>query len=125
MLSPSKFILEFTARFNLNDRPRNLAAFTLTAFIAFFVCCNYYNFLYQTVVQHIARHNDAKVLAEITRLLEQGQYVQVLDARYVHSKELITYFHEFLPWFYGEKVRYTYSEPPQESGRSYYIVRYI
>ena len=119
-----KFILEFTARFNLNDRPRNLAALTLTAFIAFFVCCNYYNFLYQTVVQHIARHNDAKVLAEITRILERGQYIQVLDARYVHAKELITYFHEFLPLFYGRKYD-VHTQPSQESGRSHYIVRHI
>ena len=104
--------------------PPKLAAYALTAFIAFFVCCNYYNFLYQTVVQHIARHNDANVLAEITQLLERGQYVQVLDARYVHSKELITYFHEFLPLFYGRK-RDVHTQPPQEAGRSHYIVRHI
>ena len=103
--------------------PPKLAAYSLTAFIAFFVCCNYYNFLYQTVVQHIARQNDANVLAEITRLLDQGQYIQVSDARYVHAKELITYFHEFLPWFYGRKYD-IHSEPPQEAGRPYYIVRH-
>ena len=120
----TKFILDFAARFNLNDRPRNLTAFALTAFIAFFVCCNYYNFLYQTVVQHIARHNDANVLAEITRLLDRGQYVQVLDARYVHSQELITYFHEFLPLFYSEKYD-VHTQPPQEAGRPHYIVRHI
>ena len=103
--------------------PPNLAAYALTAFITFFVCCNYYNFLYQTAAQRIARHNDESVLAEITRLLEQDRYVQVLDARYVHSKELITYFHEFLPWFYGRE-RDIHTQPPQESGRSYYIVRH-
>ena len=103
--------------------PRNLAACALIAFIAFVVCCNYYNFLYQTVVQHIARYNDANVLAEITRLLERGQYVQVSDARYVHSKELITYFHEFLPLFYGRKHD-VHTQPPQEAGRPYYIVRH-
>ena len=119
----TKFILEFTARFNLNDRPRNLTAFTLTAFIAFFVCCNYYNFLYQTAAQRIARHNDANVLAEITRLLDQGQYVQVSDARYVHAKELITYFHDFLPLFYGRNYD-VHTQPPQESGRPHHIVRH-
>ena len=103
--------------------PPKLAAYALTAFIAFFVCCNYYNFLYQTVLQHITRHNDENVLAEITRLLEQGQYIQVLDARYVHAKELITYFHEFLPLFYG--IRYdVYAQPPQEAGRTYHTVRH-
>ncbi len=103
--------------------PPKLAALTLTAFIAFFVCCNYYNFLYQTVVQRIARHNDASVLAEITRFLDQGQYVQVSDARYVHAKELITYFREFLPLFYGRKHD-IHTQPPRESGRPYYIVRH-
>ena len=121
----TKLILDFAAQFNIqfNNRPRNLTAYALTAFIAFFVCCNYYGFLYQTVGQRIARHNDANLLAEITRLLEQGQYVQVLDARYVHSKELITYFHEFLPLFYGRKYDLS-AEPPQEAGRPHYIVRY-
>ena len=103
--------------------PPKLAAYALTAFIAFFVCCNYYNFLYQTAGHHIAHHNDAKLLAEITRLLEQGQYIHILDARYVHSKELITYFHEFLPLFYGKKYD-IHSQPPQEAGRKYYTVRY-
>ena len=103
--------------------PPNLAACALTAFIAFFVCCNYYNFLYQTVVQHIARQNDASALAEITRLLDQGQYIQVSEARYVHAKELITYFHEFLPWFYGRNYD-VHTQPPQEAGRPYHIVRH-
>ena len=121
----TKFILDFVAQFNIqfNNRPRNLAAYALAAFIAFFVCCNYYGFLYQTAGHHIAHHNDANLLAEITRLLEQDQYIQVLDERYVHSKELITYFHEFLPLFYGRKYD-IHSEPPQEAGRPYYVVRY-
>ena len=125
MAFSTKFILDFVAQFNIqfNNRPRNLTACALTAFIAFFVCCNYYGFLYQTVGHHIAHHNDAKLLAEITRLLDQGQYVQVLDARYVHSKELITYFHEFLPLFYGRKYDLS-ADPPQEAGRPHYIVRY-
>ena len=104
--------------------PPNLAAYALTAFITFFVCCNYYNFLYQTAAQRIARHNDESVLAEITRLLEQDRYVQVLDARYVFSRELITYFHEFLPWFYGRKHD-VHTQPPQEARRPHYTVRHI
>ena len=132
-----KFILEFAtaqwrpkraAGFNFARIPplptRNLAAYALTAFIAFFVCCNYYNFLYQTIVQHIARHNDAKILAETTRLLDQDQYIQVLDAEYPNGYELITYFNEFLPWFYGKEYDLR-AQPPQEASRTYYTIRLI
>ena len=131
-----KFILEFAAarqqakraarsnfaRIRLSQR--NLAAYAITAFIAFFVCCNYYNFLYQTVVQHIARHNDANLIAEITRLHHEGQYIQNLDTDYYYTHELATYFHEFLPRFYGREYD-IHSEPPQEAGHPYYIVKYI
>ena len=126
MAFSAKFILESAAaRFNSapnSPAPPNLAAYALTAFIAFFVCCNYYNFLYQTAVQHIARHNDQTVLAEITRLLEQGNYVQITDARYVYGYELVDYYREFLPYFYGRK-RSIHSAPPQETAEPYHTVR--
>ena len=132
-----KFMLEFAAAhwrpkradgFNLARIPplpsQSLAAYALTAFIAFFICCNYYNFLYQTIVQHIARHNDAKLIAETTRLLDQNQYIQVLDAKYANGYELITYFQDFLPWFYG--IEYDiHTRPPQEANRPYYTIRLI
>ena len=132
-----KFILEFVAAqwrpkralgFNFARIPplpaRNLAAYALIAFIAFFVCCNYYNFLYQTIVQHIARHNDAKLLSETTRLLDQDQYIQVLDAEYPNGYELITYFNEYLPWFYGREYDLR-ARPPQEASRPHYTIRLI
>ena len=130
-----KFILEFAAAQWQPKRAlgftripplptRNLAAYALIAFIAFFVCCNYYNFLYQTIVQHIARHNDAKLLAETTRLLDQDQYIQVLDAEYPNGYELITYFNEYLPWFYGREYDLR-AQPPQEASRPHYTIRLI
>ena len=122
-----KFILELAARFNFARNlptPPNLAAYALTGFIAFFICCNYYNFLHQTVVQHISRHNEANLIAEITRLLGQGQYVQVSDLSPGYTLELTIYFHEFLPWFYGREY-VVHSEPPQETERPYYTVKFI
>ena len=122
-----KFILEFAAQFNSNRRfthPRNLAAYTLTAFIAFFVCCNYYNFLYQTVVQHVSRHNEANLIAEMTRLLDQGQYVQISDISYGYTHELTIYFHQFLPRFYGRSY-VVHGGPPPEAGQPHYIVRHF
>ena len=122
-----KFILEFAAQFNPNRRfthPRNLAAYALTAFIAFFVCCNYYNFLYQTVVQHISRHNEANLIAEMTRLLDQRHYVQISDISYGYTHELTIYFHQFLPWFYG-KSYIVHGTPPPEAGQPHYTVRHF
>ena len=123
----AKFILEFAAGFHSArafTHPRNLAAYALTGFIAFFVCCNYYNFLYQTAVQHISRHNEANLIAEMTRLLAQGRHVQILDISPGYTYELAIYFHEYLPRFYGESYAVR-SDPPQEAGQPYHIVRHI
>ena len=127
MAFSAKFILEFAAQFNfarILPSPQSLTAYALTAFIAFFVCCNYYNFLYQTVVQHITRHNEANLIAETARLLAQGQHVQIVNLSYWHTYELILYFHQFLPRFYGENYE-VHTEPPQQEGRTYYKVRHF
>ena len=123
----TKFILEFAARFNFTPilpSPRNLAAYALTAFIAFFICCNYFNFLHQTAAQHISRHNEANLIAEMTRLLDQGQYIQVLDISFGYTYELTIYFNQFQPWFYGRQYT-VHSETPQEAERPYYMVRHF
>ena len=123
----TKFILEFAAQLNferISARPRNLAAYALTAFIAFFVCCNYYNFLYQAAVQHISRHNEANALAEIARLHDEGNYIQISDISWGYTYELTVYFHGYLPWFYGREYNVR-SEPPQEAGLPHYIVRHF
>ena len=123
----TKFILEFAAQLNFERiaaRPRNLAAYALTAFIAFFVCCNYYNFLYQTAVQHISRHNEANALVEIARLHDEGNYIQISDISWGYTYELTVYFHGYLPWFYGREYNVR-SEPPQEAGLPHYIVRHF
>ena len=128
-----KSILECAAQFNLNRipiPPRNLAAYALTAFIAFFVCCNYYNFLHQTTLQNISRHNEANLIAEMTRLLDHKRYVYILNGdrkeneynEYLFS--LILYPHEFLPRFYGKQYT-VHTEPPQEAGQPHYIVKHF
>ena len=127
----AKFALEFAAArrplrwsFVRFAHPRLLAASALTGFIIFFICCNYYNFLFQTVVQHSTRHTEAKLLAEITRLHEQGQYVQVL---YENPNELlhkiVNSYPNFLLWFYGKKID-VHTAPPDDTGQPYYIVKH-
>ena len=74
-------LLAFAAQFLLEAaRGRkavaNGAALALAVFIAFFVAVNYYNFLYQVVIQHSARNLDDLVVAEVAQLLNNGEYVQ-------------------------------------------------
>ena len=74
-------LLAFAAKFLLEAAKgrkalANGAALALAAFIAFFVAVNYYNFLYQVVVQHSARNLDDLAVAEVAQLLNNGEYVQ-------------------------------------------------
>ena len=126
----SKLILEFAARFNFTrilPSPRNLAAYALTAFIAFFICCNYYNFLHQTVAQRIARNNDANLIAEITRLLDRERYVYIQNWDVVqnpneHLEALFIYYYDIMPQFYCKEYSMQV-ERPQEAGQPHYTVR--
>ncbi len=52
-------------------------SFALTGFVLFFVAANYYNFLYQTVVQHSSRQVEVALIAQATQLHDAGEYVQV------------------------------------------------
>ena len=105
--------------------PRALAAWALAGFIAFFICCNYYNFLYQTVVQHSIRNDEAELLAAVTDLHNRGEYVQAPREPRKHKEALVgisEYFGAFQPRFYGDEYA-IHRHPPEESGRPYYIVR--
>ena len=74
-------LLAFAAKLLLEAAGRrralaNGAAFALAAFIAYFAAANYYNFLYQAVVQHSARNLDDLAVAEVAQLINSGKYVQ-------------------------------------------------
>ena len=71
----AKFLLQAVVCHKKVPPPPNCAALALGIFIAFFVSANYYNFLYQAIVQHSARNLDALVIAELAPLLNSGQYV--------------------------------------------------
>ena len=107
----AKFMLEFFApSAGVSARPasrppraRPAVACALAGFILFFIGCNYSNTLLQTVVQHRARHTEQALLAEITRLLDRGRHVQVMD--FAEGDELmqsiLVYYRWFLPRFRG------------------------
>ena len=84
-------------------RARFPIACALAGFVLFFIGCNYANTLLQTVVQHRARHTEKALLAEVTRLLDRGRHVQVMD--FAEGDELmqniLVYYNWFLPRFEG------------------------
>ena len=109
----AKFLLEFLAqpaRAAARPAPRLLraqlpAACALAGFVVFFIGCNYSNALYQIVVQHRARHIEKALLAEVTRLLDRGAHVRVLnfDRLDEPTKSIVGYYSDFLPRFHGRE----------------------
>ena len=100
------------------------ATAALSGFVLFFICCNYSNFLFQTVVQHAARNTEKELLVEVTRLLDEGQYVQVLDFDNDGDElvyNIVRYYREFLPRMHGRRHEIE-TAPPDDAGRPYYMV---
>ena len=109
----ARFMLEFFAppagasvRAGVPARRATLAtACALAGFLLFFIGCNYSNVLLQTVVQHRARHTERELLAEITRLLDRGAHVRVMNFRREDepTETIVTYYRNFLPRFHGRE----------------------
>jgi len=97
----------------------------LACFLLYFVGCNYYAFLLQTIAQHSIRHAEYTVIDEIKTLHRDGHYVYILNKKDDPNRELalhlIDYFRRFEPRFYGEKYR-IYTNPPRDPDRNYFIV---
>ena len=91
----------------------------LCAFLVFFVAVNYYNFLWQTLIQHSSRQADAQFLARATGLLQTGEYVQ-LHATGDLNKLIRLYYGEYLPRFRGEEYA-IHSQPPDNPAHPYYL----
>ena len=109
----AKFLLEFLAQpARAAARPASRllraqlpVACALAGFVVFFIGCNYSHALYQIVVQHRARHIDKTLLAEITRLLDRGAHVRVLnfDRLDEPTEHIVSYYSDFLPRFHGRE----------------------
>ena len=101
---------------------RNAAAAGLGAFLVFFVAANYYNFLWQTLIQHSSAQADAQFLARATGLLQAGEYVQL---HYTGDSDNLSvllnlYYTEYLPRFHGEEYE-IHRRPPADPARPYYL----
>ena len=126
----AKFLLEFLAQpVRAAARPagrlipgRLPAACALAGFVVFFIGCNYSNVLLQTVVQHRARNTEKALLAEITRLLDRGAHVRVLNFdREQPTDSIFEYYSNFLPQFHGRDLRFRAGRSPVEGPR-YWVI---
>ena len=114
-----KYLLQWGAA----GRPgvRNAIILWLAAFLVFFVAANYYNFLWQTLIQHSSRQADSRYLSRITHLLQAGEYVQLHPA--AGGEHVLTrlYYTQYRPRFYGEEYA-IHRQPPDDPARPYYLV---
>lgn len=117
-------LLAFGARFLLLAAGRaskalaHVAAAGLAGFVLFFVSVNYHDFLYQTIVQHSLRQVEERLISTVTRLLDEGQTVDVLGKttpeekpNYPILQDLTNVFSGFLPRFHDR----SYSTRPRPS----------
>ena len=141
-------LLAFGARFllvSLAGRPAALrraaaaASAALAAFVGFFILVNYYNFLFQTAVEHSLRRAESDLIATVNRLLDGDQRVQIRQQQsplfpHVSDVEVIAllgrYYRDFQPRFLGRKHLKTYAgtdamhaeSPPLEADQPRWVV---
>ena len=96
----------------------------LTGFVVFFIGCNYYNFAFQTVVQHSLRTSEERLISRIIDLVESGAHVRMREVEMdVEDYEnLSLYFRHggFFEYFH-DRVLAVHDFKP-ETGKSYHVV---
>ena len=119
----SRSILEFTRKnYTVLNR---VSAAALATFVMYFIGCNYYNFLLQTIAQHSLRQAEFELINEISSLHDQGHYVYILvdnadpDAELLHH--IADYYRRFSPRFHGKHYE-IHTSPPKASDFPYFLV---
>ena len=92
----------------------------LAGFVVFFVAVNYYNFLFQTTVEHSLHHAESRLISQMFRLVDQGEYVQIEDAEIEPGFALFVNLPLYSNHFYHQD-RQVHKDPP-EVGREYFLV---
>ena len=121
-------LLAFGVKHLLQWRPagrpglRCAAILGLAAFLVFFVAANYYNFLWQTLIQHSSAQTDAQFLARANGLLQAGEYVQIHHTGVSDDLSILLsfYYTHYLPRFKGEEYAIQL-RPPDDPARPYYL----
>ena len=99
----------------------------LAAFILFFTAANYYDFLYQTVVQHSTRQVEAAAVAAAAGRHSAGDYVHIniFGGRGIHLREeprkLLNLYPAFAARFHNRQYVF-HREPPADPAQTWYSV---
>ena len=99
----------------------------LAAFILFFTAANYYDFLYQTVVQHSTRQVESAAIAAAAGRHAAGDYVHVniFGGRGIHLREeprkLLNLYPAFAARFHKRQYAF-HREPPTDPAQPWYSV---
>ena len=124
-------ILAFSARSALEVTRKNypvlnrVSAIALSSFVIYFIGCNYYNFLLQSVAQHSLRQAEAELINEVSKLHDQEHYIYILvdktdpDAELLYH--LVAYYRNFSPRFHGKKYM-VHTSPPEKPDQPYYVI---
>lgn len=82
LLPPLAVLLGFASKYLLAAAARSewllrAAVIGLSLLLVFFVACNYYNFAFQTIVQHSYRHAERRLIEAIDRLSAAGEWIAI------------------------------------------------
>ena len=117
------FVCKYLLDGGVPRMPRRAVVAVLAVFVTYFVGANYYNFLEQTAVQHDTRRVESDLIAAIVELHERDLPIHILENRNEHVLNLVKYFHDFSPRFYGvDYERVVYFDLPPPDSRTYYTV---
>lgn len=97
----SKYIVLYAQRFSI--RAFAASGFLILAFTVFFTAVNYYHFSFHTFSQYRGRTLEESTLHEVSRLLDNREYVYSLFLganEYDYAQSY--YFAQYLPFFRGE-----------------------
>ncbi len=102
-----------------------LVSVSLVLFIVYFVGCNYYNFLLQSVAQHSLRQAESELITEISDLHDANHYVYIrLDKKDPDVEllyHLVDYYRRFAPRFY-DKQYVIHTSAPETTNQAYFII---
>ena len=119
-------LLAFSVKLILNSVRGHHPIFTygavaiLASFVVFFVAANYYNFLFQTTIQHSLRNVDSRLIHEIFRLADRGEYVLIDDTGDEMETKLLEDVPRYSNYFHHRNRRVHRDKP--EAGREYFFV---
>lgn len=117
------FSVEFTLK-SIRKESSNITygvvAAVIAVFVVFFVAVNYYNFLFQTTIQHSLRNADSRLISEILRLVDRGEYVSIDNIKDEPEQTLHSHLPHYLNYIHHRNCRIHTHKP--ETDRDYFFV---